>query len=149
MAKRKLSQAQRVELRKAMAGGLKAGRAPGELVKEAAGKYGITTVTAAWYLKTLKGGGAKKAARPKGKKAKRSAPERNGVLTRLVWIVESKAATAARRLRAARRLVPKWRALLKKEHHLKLLESRLRRELPAISRKAKSLGEKIRAMVRA
>ena len=48
MAKRKLSQSQRDELRKAMAHGLKAGRPKGELVKEAAEKYGITTVTATW-----------------------------------------------------------------------------------------------------
>jgi hypothetical protein len=150
VAKRKLSAEQRVELRKALVQGLKAGRERGALVKETAGKYGITTVTAAWYLKSVGGKVKSRQDRPKGgsRKAKAgAAPERNGQVARLVELAESKAARASKRAREARRLVPRWRALVKKEQELRALESRVRQELSAVSRKTKGLGVRIHELV--
>lgn len=143
MAKRKLSESQRGTLRTALAKGLKAGRKVAELVKEAAEKYGITTITARYYLASI--GRSKKTSK---RSRRRKAPElTNGALPRFVKMVESKAASAAKKLREAQRLVPKWRDLVKKEHSLKSLESKVRRELTSVARKAKSLGARIRGLV--
>jgi hypothetical protein len=149
MAKRKLSGSQRSQLRSALAKGVKAGRAVAELVAEAAKKYGITTVSARWYLKGA-GGKPKKASKRKTVSRRGTARvkiARNGVLPRFLRVVALKAAEVAERAKEAKRLFPEWRSLVKKEHHLRSVQTQVKRELTSVARRAKSLGAKIKGLV--
>ena len=56
MAKRKLSEKDRAAIRRRLKRGLAKGTPPSELLKRAAKRYGISTETARWYLKSLANG---------------------------------------------------------------------------------------------
>ena len=55
MAKRKLSESQRAAIRKELAELLRSSETKAAALQTVAKKYGITTITARWYAKTLKG----------------------------------------------------------------------------------------------
>src|SRR5579862_929834 len=70
MAKRKLSEAQRATIRQDLSKLLRTVKIKAEAFRTVAKKYGITTITARWYAKTLKGAPAP----TKAKAAKAGAP---------------------------------------------------------------------------
>src|SRR5436853_363133 len=82
MAKRKLSEAQRGAIRKEISELLRNGKTQAETLRLVAKKYDITTVTARWYLNSLKSppsSSAKKAAAAKPKAVPaRKAPKAAG-----------------------------------------------------------------------
>src|SRR5688572_12550016 len=78
MAKRKLSPEQRTKLRAELAEAVKAKRKTPEVLEEISKKYGITTITARWYLNSLDGKPRRKAGRrgpgrPRGRRPGRPA----------------------------------------------------------------------------
>lgn len=166
MAKRKLSESQRKAIRLELATLLRTAKTKAEAFRTVAKKYGITTITARWYAKSLKGAPAKakapKAAAPAPAakkpapaapaKARASAAARNGhtgvtgALGKLVAGVQATAEKAIARARQAKGLLPRWHVYVKKEHSLRKIERRVRQELQAVARKARALEEKIKGL---
>src|SRR5262245_51904762 len=58
MARKKLSDAQRAAIKKEILKKLSAGASRTSVGRELSRKYGVSTVTIRWYIKTLKGGPA-------------------------------------------------------------------------------------------
>jgi hypothetical protein len=140
MAKRKLSSDQRAELRSDLKKGAASGQKTADLLREVAKKYGITTITARWYLKSLdgraKGRGARRGRRP-------GRPPGSGSATTLVKLVEAQ----SRNAQEARRLVPRWQKLVSREAELRRQASRVERKLAATSKRAGALRRRIDALV--
>ena len=140
MAKRKLSSEQRVALRLELKAGLAGKKKQADILRAIAEKYGITTITARWYLKSLDG-------HKKGRKPGRRGPGRppgSGNVDGLVKLVEEQ----SRNAKAARRLVPRWQTLMSREASLKRLAAKVDRQLAATSRKATTLRKRLDALVR-
>ena len=161
MAKRKLSPEQRVNVRKEIRQYLAQKKKPSEIQKLVAKKYGITTITARWYLNSVRSPQSSSAARAtavKGakyttskKSRKESAPTNghphaSGAAHRLIANIQAIAEEAFARGRQAKKLIPQWRVYVTKAISLKKLESQVRRELRIVSSKAEALQRKIRAL---
>ena len=137
MAKRKLSSEQRVALRAELKKGVAGDQKTADLLRDVAKKYGITTITARWYLKSIDG-------RPRKSGARRG-PGRppGGSDAGLVKLVEEQ----ARNAKEARRLVPRWQKLVSREAALRLLASKIQRKLGTTSKRAGALRKRIDALV--
>jgi len=165
MAKRKLSPQQRETIRKEIRQYLAQKKRPSEILSAVAKKYGITTVTARWYLKSVRGPQSSPAAGARGAKAAKSPkkritsrksrkasapsnghPKAGGAVQRLVANVQAIAEETFSRAREAKKLIPQWRTYVSRELSLKKLEGKLRRELRLVSSKAQALHRKIRAL---
>ncbi|SRR5258708_2271645 len=161
MAKRKLSPEQRVTIRKEIRQFLTQKMKPADLQRLIAKKYGISTITARWYLKSVRspqspsprqvtravGARGRDARKNRKESAKRigHAPA-NGAIHRLVASIQAIAEETFARGREAKKLIPQWRVYVRKELSLKKLESRVRRELRVVSKKAKALHRTIRKL---
>jgi len=161
MAKRKLSPEQRTTIRKEIRQYLAQKKKPADIQRTVAKKYGITTITARWYLKSVRDPQSSPAGRPAAgpasksratrktgpKTAKRNGhPQAGGAVHRLVANIEAIAHETFSRGRRAKQLIPQWRAYVTRLLSLKKLESRVRRELHAVSSKAQALQRKIREL---
>jgi hypothetical protein len=153
MAKRKLSPQQRLAIRKVIEQGLAQKRKISEILRGVAEKYEITTVTARWYLKSLRPGttprGRKASARRRPAGRRPGAKRRhlsNGVSFKLVEQVQSVARLTLKRALEAKKLIPKWQVYVKKEASLRRLVSRASHELKAITSKATALRKRIQAL---
>jgi hypothetical protein len=161
MAKRKLSPEQRITIRKEIRQYLVQKKKPSEIQKLVAKKYGITTITVRWYLKSVRDpqSGASGRATPQrgakrnvARKAPKAPAARNGhasaggAIHRLVASIQAIAEETFSRGRQAKKLIPQWRAYVSKELTLTKLESRVRHELRVVSSRAKALHRKIRAL---
>jgi len=159
MAKRKLSPEQRITIRKEIRQYLAQKNTPAEVQRLVAKKYGITTITARWYLKSVRGPqsssrvtppkGAKTRVTRKTRKASHSpnghAPA-GGAVHRLVASIQAIAEETFSRGRQAKKLIPQWRAYVSKVLSLQKLESQVRRDLRVFSSKAQALQRKIREL---
>jgi hypothetical protein len=165
MAKKKLNAAQKESLKQELAAGIKAGKPVIQVVTPIAEKYGISTVTARWYLKRMgilpKGkrgrppGSGKKQAGPGGPPGKRgpgrppgSGRKAAGAFPDLAALAK-RAQDSVRRAKLAQRLLPLWEALSTKEKALRAEGAALEKKLSKIAAKAKKLGERIFELVRA
>jgi len=165
MAKRKLSESQRSAIRKELAELLKKAKTKAEAFRAVAKKYNITTITARWYAKTLKGVPARAAKASKAvlrkaseivaRPAARARGHRNGTANgvgdaagRLLSSLASAAELALARAKRAKKIVPQWQAYVRKELSLRKLEARVRRDLQVAARKAQELGKKVKALTK-
>lgn len=139
MAKRKLSSEQRAELRADLKKAVGAGQKTADVLRDVAKKYGITTITARWYLKSIDGVKSPRGER-RGRKPGR--PPGNGD-TGLLKLVEEQ----HRNAREARRLVPRWQRLVGREALLRRQATQVQRRLDATSRRAVALRKRIDALV--
>lgn len=160
MPKRKLSETQRGAIRKDIGNLLKAGKSIAETLRTVAKQFGVTTVTARWYLKSLKSSPtiasskaqSKKAKRARGRLAVRSAAYRNGSATkqggayRLVAGLKAVAEDALSRARQAKKLIPQWHLYLSQELSLRKMEKKIGKELKVAARKAHALGLRIKEL---
>jgi len=161
MAKRKLTPEQRVTIRKEIRQYLAEKKKTSELQRLIAKKYGISTITARWYLKSvrdpqpptgrqvapLKGSGSRGSKKNRKAAAKRNGhAQGNGAFHRLVAGIQAIAEETFSRGREAKKLIPQWQAYVRKELTLKKLESRVRRELSVVSKKAQALHRTIRKL---
>lgn len=147
MAKRKLSPEKRVELRAQLKKSIDAGNKTADVLREVAAKFGITTITARWYLKSIgiapkRRAGKPGPGRPPGRKPGRPAGT-NGSSSSLIKAVNVQADNAM----AARKLVPRWQALLEKETDLRRKSLKLDRQLKATSKKVSTLRTRINELV--
>ncbi|HYF01545.1 MAG TPA: hypothetical protein VEJ18_21665 [Planctomycetota bacterium] len=158
MAKRKLSSEQRTELRQEMSKALAAGQKPADILNETAKKYGITTITARWYLKSLDGGksagrGRKRRGpgRPPGSGARRGRrPGRRAGGTAgdgLAGALASARAASVKQAKAAQKLFARWQGILAKQGSLRKIERTVKRQLARLSRQAKAVGRRISRLV--
>jgi hypothetical protein len=141
MAKRKLSPEKRAELRAYLKKSIGGEQKTADVLREVAKKYGITTITARWYLKSVDGSkkaGRRGPGRPRGRKLGRPAGS-NGSHAGFLKMVEARAENA----KAAGKLVPRWQALVGKESTLRRQVLKLSRQLKSTSRKA----SKLRSMI--
>lgn len=137
MAKRKLSSEQRAELRADLKKAVGGDRKTADVLRDVAKKYGITTITARWYLNSLDGVKRGKRGRKPGR------PAGGNGDAGLLKLVEEQARSA----QEARRLVPRWRKLVVREAELRRLANRVQRKLDATSRRAVVLRRRIDALV--
>jgi hypothetical protein len=141
MAKRKLSPEQRIALRAELKKSIGGEQKTADVLRAVAKKYGITTITARWYLNSVDGikkAGRRGPGRPPGRKPGRPAGT-NGSSSSLIKAVNIQADNA----NAAKKLVPRWQALVEKESALRLQVTKLSRRLEATSQKA----TKLRSMI--
>lgn len=139
MAKRKLSAKQRSELRADLKKGPQAGESNADLLRRMAKKYGITTITARWYLKSIDGSlkQAGKRGRPAGRPLGSSSPD----------ILLRKADEQLKRAKAAKKLAPRLTRLVAKEKKLSLLIKRASKRLEATSAKVVRIRTQMDALV--
>lgn len=137
MAKRKLSSEQRTKLRAELAAGVKAGTRTPELLETIAKKYGITTITARWYLKSL-------GVKPKSRRG-RPAGSKNGLAN--VDAIQTKAMESMQRAKKAKKLLPRWKKLVARKQELERESKRVEKLLQQVTKKADKLGEVVSALV--
>jgi hypothetical protein len=144
MAKRKLSSEQRAELRADLKKGVTGGQKVADLLRDVAKKYGITTITARWYLKSIDGAPRRARGGKRGRRPGRPPGSSNGASPAgLVKRVEEQARAA----KEARRLVPRWQRLVSREAALRQASVRIQRKLAATSKRAGVLRKRIDALV--
>ena len=159
MAKRKLSEKDRAALRRMLKRGIAKRIPQSELLKAVAKKYGISTETARWYLKSLKMGKTAKRkpgrARRQGVRPKRRKRRANRKSTSNVPALIKKAqATARDRAREAatlKRLLPEYTQVRRNQEKLRdrLQEVRqLERAVSGSLRQANKRAKKIEAQLR-
>jgi hypothetical protein len=172
MAKRKLSESQRVSIRKELGALLRTSKTKAEALRTVAKKYGITTITARWYAKSLKGPSAAVTKSPKpqapaARPAKVATPKpqastapnapaaRNGMAAaalgaagRIVASVKAIAERSFSRARQAKALIPQWQAYVSKQLSLRKAEKKVREELRAITGKAQALERRIKDLTK-
>jgi hypothetical protein len=161
VAKRKLSPQQRETVRKEIRQYLAEKKKPADIQRTVAKKYGITTITARWYLKSVRNpqspsagraAPARSSKRASTKKTRKQRAQtnghtpRSGAVHRLFANVQAIAHETFSRAHQLKKLVPQWRAYVSKEFSLRKLEARARRELRAISSKARALHRKIKKL---
>lgn len=154
MAKRKLSPQQRFTIRKDIRQFIAQKRIQADILRAIAAKYGITTITARWYFKsvvrpskfsTRTPKSTRKYGARKSHRGTRIQPT-NGVSLRLVHKLQSVAEKSLKRALEVKKLIPRWQVYVKKEASLRQIESRLRQELRAISSKASALHRRIQSL---
>lgn len=137
MAKRKLSAEQRAALRKELKKAVSSNKNIPDVLRAVARKYGISEITARWYLKSLDG---QKAARRRPGRPKGSG-NGNADLLKIVT-------TRSEKAKEAKRLVPRWQALVTKERNLRRKSRSLERRLSAVQRKVTTVRAKLDELVR-
>ena len=147
MAKRKLSSEQRTTLREDLKKGVAAKKRVADLLREVAKKYGITTITARWYLKGIDGAPKRKAkgrrgpGRPPGRRPGR--PAASVSVSGLVKQVEDQAAKS----KEASKIVPRWQTLVDRGTLLRRKLLKVEARLEATSAKAGKLYSRIQELV--
>ena len=141
MAKRKLSLKQRQTIRQDIRKGLGEKKKQSELLKAMAKKYGISTITARWYLKSVVNPS------PKRRTPRKSLLNRlKGASLKLVQQVQSTAKKTLKRALEVKKLIPKWQIYVRKEASLRKAESKLKKTLQVVTSKAEELHRRIRGL---
>jgi len=123
MARKKLTDAQRAAIKKEIQKRLSAGESRTSVGKQLSRKYGVSTVTIRWYVKTLKGGPAPSAARSRSS-------------MRLLDIVKNVSAEGLARALAAKKLFVQLQQKL-------AVAERLRRSLETATASARQLEKRL------
>src|SRR5262245_14758169 len=123
MARKKLSDAQRGAIKKEILKRLAAGESRTSVGRQLSKKYGVSTVTIRWYVRTLKGKGAAAVARSHGS-------------IRLLDIVKNVSAEGLARALAAKKLFVQLQQQLAHTEQL-------RRSLDAATARARELEKKL------
>lgn len=143
MAKRKLSPEKRAALREDLKKMMGGDKKTADVLREVSAKYGITTITARWYLKSIgvapkARGGKRGPGRPAGSSSSGRLPKNLG------QIVEVQSAKA----NEAKRLAPKWQRLIDRESDLRRQALKIERRLELVSRRAVKLERRIHDLIR-
>ena len=126
MARKKLSDAQRAAIKKEILKKLADGESRTSLGRRLSKKYGVSTVTIRWYVKTLRGGGTAAVSRARSS-------------IRLLDIVKNVSAEGLARAVAAKRLFVQLQEQLAHTEEL-------RRSLDAATARAKQLEKKLQRL---
>jgi hypothetical protein len=135
MARKKLSDAQRVAIRKDILKRLGAGASRTSTSRELARKYGVTTVTIRWYIKSLKGPASRLSP---------SLPARGSRSSlRLLDIVKNVSADGLERALAAKKLFLELQAKLEESERLRKTEQEIRKSRETLLASARKLEGKL------
>jgi hypothetical protein len=134
MARKKLSDAQRVAIRKEILKKLGAGASRSSTARELGRKYGVSTVTIRWYIKSLKG--------PRSGIRTRVLNGSNGSI-KLLDIVQSVSEDGLARALAAKKLFLELQAKLEESERLRRTEEEIRRSRESLLASARKLEEKL------
>jgi hypothetical protein len=132
MARKKLSDAQRVAIRKEILKRLRAGASRSSVGRELAKKYGVSTVTIRWYIKSLKGPAP--------------ASRNGGTRVRLLDLVKSVSEDGLARALAAKKLFRQLEAKLEESERLRRAEEEIRKSRESLLASAKKLQAKLHRM---
>lgn len=135
MARKKLSDAQRVAIRKDILKRLGAGASRTSTSRELARKYGVTTVTIRWYIKSLKG-----TASGRSTSLPRQGPRSS---LRLLDIVKGVSTDGLERALAAKKLFLELQAKLEESERLRRTEQEIRKSRETLLAGARKLEEKL------
>ena len=139
MAKKKLSGPQRVAIRKEILKRLAAGQSRSSIGRQLSRKYGVSTVTIRWYIKSLKGNapGGQGAPMPVVSigSSRRS--------MKLLDIVKNVTEEGLSRALAARKLFVQLQAKLAEGERLRRAELQVRKSLAILMASAKQLEQKL------
>ena len=134
MAKKKLSAAQRISIRKEILKRLAAGESRSSVGRQLARKYGVSTVTIRWYIKSLKGSAPVPAPAAAG-----SSPRS----IRLLDIVKNVSEEGLARAIQARKLFVQLQKTLAEGERLRRTERKVRQSLQVIMANAKRLEDRL------
>jgi len=135
MARKKLSDAQRVAIRKDILKRLGAGASRTSTSRELARKYGVTTVTIRWYIKSLKG--------PASRRLSSFPPGGTRSSLRLLDIVKNVSADGLERALAAKKLFLELQAKLEESERLRRTEQEIRKSRETLLASARKLEVKL------
>lgn len=136
MARKKLSDSQRVAVRKEIQKRLDAGASRSSVGRELARKYGVSTVTIRWYIKSLRGISIQPRAQLIGR------PSPKGSL-RLLDIVQNISEDGLARALAAKKLFLQLQQKLEESDRLRRSEQEIRKSLETVMASARKLEEKL------
>ncbi len=134
MAKKKLSAAQRTSIRKEILKRLAAGESRSSVGRQLARKYGVSTVTIRWYIKSLKGSAPAPAPAGAGSSSRS---------IRLLDIVKNVSEEGLARAIQARKLFVQLQETLAEGERLRRAEQKVRQSLQVIMANAKRLEDKL------
>jgi hypothetical protein len=139
MARKKLSGPQRVAIRKEILKRLGAGQSRSSIGRQLAGKYGVSTVTIRWYIKSLKGNAP--VAKPAPLPVVTIGRSRQSM--KLLDIVRNVSEEGLARALAAKKLFVQLQAKLAESEKLRRAEQGVRRSLEILMASAKRLEQKL------
>jgi hypothetical protein len=142
MAKKKLSGPQRVAIRKEILKRLAKGQSRSSVGRLLARKYGVSTVTIRWYIKSLKGNAP--VPRPAPLPAVAIVPSRQSM--RLLDIVKNVSEEGLTRALAAKKLFVQLQEKLAESEKLRQAERDVRRSLEIIMASAKRLEKRLQKL---
>ena len=156
MAKRKLNDKQRANLKRSISQQLAHKVDKSKILKKVATKYSISTETARWYLKSLKNGKATRNGKPKRTVKKTSARKRrsrvnahrNGNGLRLADAVQKFSREQLRRALAAKNVAPQLEASRRRQAALDDQVKRIKKTMRAAERQTQRLEKRFRALTR-
>jgi hypothetical protein len=158
MAKHKLSSGAKEKLRTDLKDLLAKGKAAWSSLVELGKKYRVSPETVRWHLKTVRGGtrGARlakiqKQKPPSSQSKKTTASSLNGIVgasVGLLAMAERYGEEGLKRAIRAARLLPRWRAKLRKLGDLRRVEAGVRRSIRALTHQAGELEKKIRSLTK-
>ena len=156
MAKRKLSDKQRANLKRSISQQLGHKVDMSDIVKNVASKYSISTETARWYLKKHKNGKATRNGKPKRTAKKTRARKRRSVVKahrngnglRLVDAVQGFSREQLRRALSAKEVAPQLEASRRRQATLKEQANRALTAVRAVERQTQRLEKRFRALTR-
>ena len=142
MAKKKLSGPQRAAIKKEILKRLAAGQSRSSIGRLLARKYGVSTVTIRWYIKSLKGN----APAPLPAPLPVVAIGRSRQSMKLLDIVKNVSEEGLTRALAAKKLFVQLQAKLAESQKLRQAERDVRRSLEIIMASAKRLEKKLQKL---
>lgn len=131
MARKKLSDAQRIAIRKEIAKRLGAGESRSSVGRLLARKYGVSTVTIRWYIKSLRGA---------------AAPRKSSGSIRLLDLVKHVSEDGLNRALAAKKLFLELQAKLRESERLRRAEDELRKSRESLLASARRLEAKLQRL---
>jgi len=142
MARKKLSGPQRVAMRKDILKRLAAGQSRSSIGRLLARKYGVSTVTIRWYIKSLKGN----APAPTPAPLPVVSIGRSKHSMKLLDIVKNVSEEGLTRALAEKKLLVQLQAKLAESEKLRQTEQDVRRSLEIIMASAKQLEKKLQKL---
>ena len=149
---------QHESVRRGLKRGLAKGTPPSELLKRAAKRYGISTETARWYLKSMANGKAGKRKPAKATRRRRRRTTRNGQASAPALVRKARAAARdrAREVAVLKRLLPEYNRVRRSQEKLRdrlqevrQLERAVSGSLRQAAKRAKKLESQLRGLVKA
>jgi hypothetical protein len=139
MAKKKLSGPQRAAIRKEILKRLAAGQSRSSIGRQLSRKYGVSTVTIRWYIKSMKGN----APAPKAAPLPVVAISRSRRSMKLLDIVKNVSEEGLARALEAKKLFVQLQAKLAESEKLRQAERDVRHSLEILMASAKRLEKKL------